>query len=280
MTTKTLKRLRVERNNHVAEVILSSPNRLNAMDDTFFTEVAQVFRDLSMDDEIYVVILWAEGKCFSSGLDLKSSTNLFSQFSDSSSEQSSPAMQNLLLLKHIQRVQTSFVAISKCKKPVIAVVHGACIGGGMDMILSCDIRLGTEDSTYSIRETKIAIVADLGTLQRIESVVGKGFSREMAFTGSDYDARTVEKHGLLNAVYKNQEECLRAARQMANNIAENSPLVVQGTKHILNYSETHDVEDALYHVALWNAAMLRSDDLAEAIMSFMQKKKPKFVNKL
>lgn len=271
-----MKRLRIEKKDHIAEVILSCPKRLNSMDPKFFSEVQQAFETLSNDDDVNVVIIWAEGKAFSAGLDLNAAASILGFQSQSESS----AVENVRLLKTIQQLQASFTAIAKCKKPVIAAIQGACIGGAIDLITACDIRLATEDSLFSIRETKLAIVADLGTLQRIESVVGKGFAREMAFTGNDYDARRCKEHGLVNSIYKTHEECLNAARKMAKNIASNSPLVVQATKHVLNYSETHSTEDALYHVALWNSAMLKSEDLQEAIMSFMEKRSPKFINRL
>lgn len=276
----SFKRIRVvKQENHVAEVILCCPQRLNSMDLLFFSELEQAFVQLSNDNNVHAVVLWSEGKAFTSGLDLKSAMSiLLSSSNDESS--ASPAIQNLELLKKIQAMQAPFSAIAKCKKPVITAIQGPCIGGGIDMVSACDVRLGTRDSTYSIRETKLAIVADLGTLQRIQRVVGKGFAREMAFTGSDYDAKTLYQHGFLNHVYESHEECLKAARTMAANIASNSPLVVQGTKYMLNYAEEHTTDDGLMHVALWNSALIKSEDLTEAVMSYMEKRKPKFINKL
>jgi enoyl-CoA hydratase/carnithine racemase len=271
-----MKNLRVEKDHHIAEVILCRPNKLNAMDQNFFDEVLQTFNTLSIDDDVNVIILWAEGKAFSAGLDLRSAASLLLDGNDTESA----SVQNLRLLKAIQHWQASNTAIAKCKKPVIAAIQGHCIGGAIDMITACDIRLATEDSLFSVRETKIAIVADLGTLQRLQPIVGKGFAREMAFTGNDYDAKTCKEHALVNAVYKTHEECLKAARLMAKNIATNSPLVVQGTKQVLNYAEDHNTEDSLTHVALWNAALLKSEDLQEAIMSYMEKRTPKFINRL
>jgi enoyl-CoA hydratase/carnithine racemase len=163
---------------------------------------------------------------------------------------------------------------------VISAIHGVCIGGGVDLVTACDIRLCTKDTKFSVRETKIAIVADLGTLQRITRICGRGFTREIALTGDDIEASRAYHFGLVNQVYENQEDLMIGARKMANNISSNSPLVVQGTKHILEYSEDHTVEEGTKYTALWNSAFLKSDDLKEAIMSFMSKKKPVFKNRL
>lgn len=290
------KRIRIDKyENHVAEVVLNCPQRLNSMDLLFFSEMEQAITQLAKDPEVYVIIVWSEGKAFTAGLDLKSAMSILMPTPSSSSSDNgsgnggtsggaetelSPAVQNLDTFKKIRAMQTSFNVISKCKKPVIAAVQGSCIGAGIDMICACDVRLGTVDSTYSVRETQLAIVADLGTLQRIQKVVGKGMAREMAFTGGNYDASAMCKYGLLNSVHDTHEQCLTAARQTAENIARNSPLVVQATKYMLNYAEDHSTEDSLMHAALWNTAFIKSEDLTEAIMSFMEKRQPKFMNKL
>lgn len=148
------------------------------------------------------------------------------------------------------------------------------------MITASDIRLCTEDATFSVAETKIAIVADLGTLQRLSSIVGKGIAREMIFTGEKINSTVAEHVNLVNKVYKDKEELLNNARKMANEIADNSPFVVQAVKKLLNMSERQTIEDSLETLALWNSSFLHSTDLMEAIKSFMIKKKPKFRNLL
>ena len=120
-----------------------------------------------------------------------------------------------------------------CRKPVIAAVSGWCIGGGVDVIAAADIRLASADAKFSIREVKVAIVADLGSLQRLAGIIGEGHLRELAFTGKDIDAARAEKIGLVNDVYPDQDAVLAAARELAADIAANPPLVVQGVKDVL-----------------------------------------------
>jgi len=133
---------------------------------------------------------------------------------------------------------------------------------------------------FSVKETQVGIVADLGTLQRLSKLIGTGFARELAFTSDEMSADRALQCGLVNSVYENRDQMLEAGRSMANRIASLSPLVVQGTKITLNYAEEHSIEDGLFQVALWNTAFLRSDDVGEAVMSFMQKRPPKFRNRL
>jgi len=126
----------------------------------------------------------------------------------------------------------------------------------------------------------MAIVADLGTLQRISRIVGTGIARELAFTSNPINAQRALSCGLVNNVFPDKEKLLEGARQMAQTIASNSPLVVQGTKQVLNYSEDHSIADSLEYVALWNTGFLQSDDLTEAATSFFTKSTPKFRNRL
>jgi enoyl-CoA hydratase/carnithine racemase len=268
--------LRVHKEGGVAEVVLNRAKQLNTMTPTFFKEVGDVFRQLDADDQVNVVLIWSESRLFSAGLDLKAAAGLAAGADPNKSR----ATMALEVYKVVQQWQNDFTQIEKCRKPVIAAVHGACIGGAVDLITACDIRLCTEDATFSVAETRLAIVADIGTLQRLSKIVGKGFAREMAYTADSIDAKRAHHHGLVNSVFKTKEELLEGARAMAKRIAGHSPLVVQGTKRVLQYSEEHTTDEGLQHVALWNSAFLHSEDLTEAVMAFIQKRNPTFVNRL
>ena len=281
--SKKFKEIRIEKRGHIAEVILARPKKLNAMAPEFFTEIGEAFREIDADKDIRVALLWAEGRMFTAGLDLKSGAGLLMPDSDQKDgdkgngvAQPSEAKANQRLYRTIRDIQDCFTAIEQCNKPVIAAVHGKCVGGGVDLITACDIRLCTEDAQFAIFETKIAIVADVGTLQRITAIVGKGMAREMAFTGAFVNSKRAERSGLVNSVYADQESMLKAAREMAEEIAGNSPLAVQGAKIVLNYSDEHTVDEGLEYVAQWNSAFLRSGDLVEAVSAFAEKRKPEF----
>lgn len=269
-TTYTI--LRLDRNGPIAEVVLDNPQKMNAMAPVFFEEIRRVFQEINDDPAINVAILWAEGKHFTAGLDLKAAGGNVSGAGSNETE----AIKNQKLYRLIRDWQDCFSGPEKCSKPVIAAVHGHCIGGGVDLTTACDIRLCTADATFSIHETKIAIVADVGTLQRITGVVGKGFAREMAYTGRKISAGKALHSGLVNEVYDTKEALLEGARAMATEIAANSPLAVQGTKRVLQYSEEHSLEDGLEYVAQWNSSFLRSNDLIEAMQAFLQKRPPSF----
>jgi enoyl-CoA hydratase len=179
-------------------------------------------------------------------------------------------------LGKIRILQQSVTAVAACRKPVIAAVSGWCIGGGVDVIAAADIRLASADAKFSVREVKVAIVADLGSLQRLAGIVGEGHLRELALTGKDIDAARAEKIGLVNDVHADQDALLAAARELAAEIAANPPLVVQGTKDVLGHEREQRVADGLRYVAAWNAAFLPSKDLGEAVQAFTERRPPEF----
>jgi enoyl-CoA hydratase len=267
--------IRIDRHGRVAEVVLNTPDRLNAMSIKFFHEIERAFRELDLDPEVRAVVVWAEGRLFTAGLDLKeAATGVLGGASGDGT--GSLAARNYALYRTIKDLQDCFTAIVECRKPVIAAVHNKCIGGGLDLITACDVRLCSADATFSIYETKIAIVADVGTLQRITPIVGKGMAREMAFTGRFITAERALSCGLVNEVHADKEALLAAARAMAGEIAANSPMAVQGVKTVLNYSEEHPTAEGLEYVAQWNSSFVQSNDVAEAVSAFLQKRQPNF----
>ena len=269
--------IRVDRKNHVAEVVLNTPDRLNAMTTKFFHEVKRAFDEINADPDIRAVVLWAEGRLFTCGLDLKEAANgVLNVGGGGNGTKKSLATQNFAVYRTIKAFQDCFSAIQECRKPAIAAVHGKCIGGGLDLVTACDIRLATIDASFSIYETKIAIVADVGTLQRITPIVGKGLAREMAFTGRFIDAKRALAFGLVNDVLPDKNALLDAARTMAEEIAVNSPIAVQGAKVVLNYSDEHTTDEGLEYVAQWNSSFIASNDVTEALTAFLEKRAPDF----
>lgn len=254
----------------VATVWLDRPEKRNAMSMNFWVELPQVMQEINEDFEVRAVILAGKGKDFTVGIDLMQMSTVFFE-----TAQDGVAGRERLL-QEVGRLQAAISSVANCRVPVIAAVHGWCIGGGIDLITACDIRLGSADSKYSVRETKVAIVADLGTLQRLQRIVSPGLAAELVYTGKDIDADEAARIGLLNRVHGDHEDVLNAATEMAKEIAANSPLTVRGAKKVMAYSQDHSVEEGLAYVALWNTAFLHSEDLSEAMDAFMNKRAPNF----
>jgi enoyl-CoA hydratase len=264
--------LKVDRTGSVAEVTLLGPSKGNAMGPDFWRELPLVFAALDADPEVHAIVVTGSGGNFSYGLDLPAMMSGWAPLLSGDAL----AGPRTAFLKDVRRLQDAVTAVAECRTPVIAAVSGWCIGGGVDLISAADIRLASADAKFSVREVKVAIVADLGSLQRLAGIIGEGHLRELALTGKDIDAARAEKIGLVNDVHPDQDAVLAAARTLAEEIAENSSLVTQGVKEVLALNTERQVADGLRYVSTWNAAFLASKDLNEAVQAFMERRKPEF----
>jgi enoyl-CoA hydratase len=238
----------------------------------FWRELPIVFRELDADPAVRAIVVTGGGRNFSYGLDLPAMMGSWAELMSGEAL----AGPRTRFLDEIRRLQDSVTAVAACRKPVIAAVSGWCIGGGVDLISAADIRLASADAKFSVREVRVAIVADIGSLQRLSGIIGEGHVRELAYTGKDIDAARAEKIGLVNDVYADQDAVLAAAHAMAAEIAANPPLVVQGVKDVLDHQREPQVAAGLRYVATWNAAFLPSKDLGEAVQAFLARRDPEF----
>ena len=271
----TIRPFEVETHEHVATLWLSYPERRNAMGPEFWAELPGVIAGLDADAAVRAVVVAARGPHFTTGLDL---VRMAAELGPALLSGAAVAERSALF-RTVGQMRRGFDAMVESDKPFVAAVHGLCIGGGVDLIAACDVRLASATARFSIRETKVAIVADMGSLQRLEAIVGRGHLRELAFTGKDIDAERARSIGLVGELSPTDEGVLEAARAMANEIAANSPLVVQGTKRMLRFSARHGEAAGLEHVAAWNAAHIASEDLREAMSAFAEKRPPRFTGR-
>jgi len=261
---------KIKQEGHIVWLTLNRPEKRNAMDFAFFEGLAGHFEKFDKDPEIRAIIINAEGKGFTAGLDLVEAGALLGNGS---------AISRDITYRKIIELQESMNIIERCRKPVIAAVHGHCIGAGVDLLCVCDIRIASKDAIFSIRETRIAITADQGTLQRLPRIIGDGWFRELALTGRDFSANEALQTGFITRICENKEELEKEAFKIASSIAENSPLAVQGVKEVILFSRDNGVYPGLKFVAQKNSAMLPSEDLIEAVGAFMEKRKPVFKGK-
>ncbi|MFI5536128.1 crotonase/enoyl-CoA hydratase family protein [Nocardia sp. NPDC051900] len=262
----------VETKDHVAQVTLIGPGKGNAMGPDFWRELPEVFQALDADPEVRAIVLTGSGKHFSYGLDLPAMSGTFGPLL----ADRALAAPRTDFLVDVRKMQAAITAVADCHKPVIAAVSGWCIGGGLDLIAAADIRYASAEAKFSLREAKVAIVADVGSLQRLPGIIGEGHLRELAYTAKDIDAARAEKIGLVNDVFPDQEAVLDAAHATAREIAANPPLVVQGVKDVLEQRRKDEIAAGLRYVSAWNAAFLPSEDLAEAVKAVFEKRAPEF----
>jgi enoyl-CoA hydratase len=258
---------------HIATVWLNRPEKLNALSMAAWQDLPGVMEALGARDDVRVVIIAGRGRAFTAGIDLIEMGPLISAASGAAD---SPVGARRAFLAELKKLQGTFSSIADCPKPVIAAVHGYCIGGGVDLITACDIRLAAADAVFSVRETKLAMVADVGTMQRLPRIINPGRVAELVFTGKDFGAEEAAEMGLVGHIYADRDDLFKHAREMAEEIAANSPLAVQGAKAILRANDGRTVEEALDYMALWNTAFLHSNDFAEAIHAYIEKREPEF----
>jgi enoyl-CoA hydratase len=258
---------KLEKEDHIAWLTLNRPEKRNTMGESFFKEIGEFFDGLDHDPQVRVVIIKGEGKSFTAGTDLQEAGALLSGTAADERERTR--------LK-IMELQEGFNKIEKCRKPVIAAIHSHCIGGGVDLISACDIRLASQDAVFSIREARIGIIADVGTLQRIPYIIGHGWFRELALTARDFSASEALQMGLVTRICPDRDALYKEARKLALQIVNCPPMAVQGTKEVLLYSRDHGVYSGLQYVAQKNSAILPAEDVLEAVTAFMEKREPVF----
>ena len=242
----------------IARVTMNRPDALNTMTKAFWTELIDVFKTIDGDPAVRCVIVASTGRHFTAGLDLGWAGAV-------GGEQGDPGRAREAFRRHIKGMQETFNVVDRCRVPVIAVIQGGCIGGGVDFVTACDIRIAAENSFFTIQEVNIAIVADVGTLQRIPHLLPQGLIRELAYTGRRFPAAEARQYGFVNRVEVDHAAALAAAESMAQDIAAKSPLVITGIKHILDHGRDQTIEQGLDQVALWNAAMLQGEDVPNAV---------------
>ncbi|HPW68939.1 MAG: crotonase/enoyl-CoA hydratase family protein [Desulfomonilia bacterium] len=266
---------KVEKKDNVAWVFLNRPEKKNAMGPDAWREIIPIFADIEADDEIRVAVIAGEGKDFSAGIDLMGMAPMIPTLKNWDMS----AKATVKLFHDIFPLQDSMTCVEKCSKPVICAFHGFCIGAALDLGSACDIRLASEDARISLREAAVAIIADVGVLQRLPHIVGQGVAREMAFTAKYITARRALQVNLVNEVYPDKEALLKGAADLAAEIAAQAPLAVQGAKDVLNYCRGKSIADGLEYVAARSAMILPSEDLAETMAAFMEKRPPKYKGK-
>jgi enoyl-CoA hydratase len=262
----------VEKDPPLARVWLNRPEKKNAMSPPAWTEAPRIFADLDGDDDIRCVILAGKGSCFSTGIDVLA---MMAELSEVGSPDQSGGVKRRLLEK-IRRLQETTGCIERCRKPVIAAIHGWCIGGALNLAAACDLRLCSTDAVFCLKETALGFVADVGALQRLPGIVGQGATRELAFTARRVRADKAKEMGLVNDLFPDTDALMKGAEDLAAAIAANAPLAVQASKDVLNFQTAVSVEAGLRYVSSISANIIPSRDLEEAVKAFAERRRPDF----
>lgn len=266
-----LENFQLEIKDKVAYLAFNRPHKSNSLQHESWVELKKVFEYLSDLPEARVIVLSGNGKNFCAGIDLSMLMNI-NQHDHIKCE----GRKREEMRKVVYWLQDCITAIEKCRKPVIAAIHRACIGGAVDIVSACDMRYCTDDAFFSIKEVDMGLVADIGTMQRLPKILNPGIMSELAYTGRNVGGQEAEKIGLCNRSYSDREAMMEGVNEIAYTIAAKSPLVIRGTKEMLLYTRDHTVDESLKYMGTYNAAYLMSDDLMESFKAQMAKTKPEY----
>lgn len=258
---------------HIAHVQLSRPEALNSMNADFWVELPQCMRDIEASGEARVIVISSTGKHFSAGMDL----GVFSN-PKSVPMGGDPGRMAENLRRVVMQLQATLSSLEEVRLPVLAAIHGGCIGGALDMVCAADCRYATADAYFTIKETELGMTADVGTLQRLPKLIPQGVVRELAFTGRNFSAQEALALGLVNQVFESQEAMLAGVMAIAAQIVKHSPLAVTGCKEMLNYSRDHSVADSLKYMATWQSGMFRPHDMMKTFQAKATKSQAQFDN--
>ncbi|MEM1080533.1 MAG: enoyl-CoA hydratase-related protein [Pseudomonadota bacterium] len=263
--------LSVERHQeHVAEIVLIGPGHGNAMGPDFWRELPPVVRELNADESLRCLIMRGGGEHFTYGLDLPGMAQTMGNLIQGG------ASGRVDIVQTASHMVEGLDALATGRLPVIAAVHGWCIGAGIEMIAACDIRLASQTARLALREVKVGIVPDLGGIQRLPHIIGEGWARELALTGDDFTADRAREIGLFTHVFDDDAALFAAARDQAARIAANPPLVTAGIKQVMNGRIQSQISQANHAAATLNGLLMQSEDFAEAMQAFMEKREPTF----
>ena len=247
----------------IAHLRLNRPEKANSMLPSFWTDLPAAVNALSRDASARVLVISAEGKHFSSGMDI-------SVFTDGGLDSPTGTNRHIeaeAFRHHCLALQEAFNCLEQARMPVLVAIQGAAVGGAMDFITACDCRYATRDAFFSVHETAIGMTADVGTYPRLVKLIPEGWARQMSYTAERMSAKKACEIGLVNEVYDSTEELLEAVMGTARQIAANSPLAVTGAKRMVNYARDHSTADGLDYIATWNASMLDGDAIRQTFMA-------------
>jgi enoyl-CoA hydratase/carnithine racemase len=261
MQLKTDKMI-AEKEDGIGWMIFNNPERRNAMSLAMREAMAEIFDAYASDDEIRVVVLrGAGGKAFVSGADI-------SEFKEKRNSAEAEAA-------YAATAARSRKAMAAVDKPIIAMIEGFCVGGGMGMALDCDIRIASDDSQFGIPAAKLGLAYGFDNLKQLAAVVGPAYAKQILFTGSRLPAAKALEIGLVNDVVP-RNELEATVRAMAAEIVANAPLTIKAAKATLGEVYKDESKRDLARIEALMKACFDSEDFKEGREAFMEKRKPVF----
>ncbi len=252
--------LLVEHREEVALVTLNRPAKHNALSLELLDRLGSIVRELGDDGTVRVVVLRGNERCFSTGMDLDD-------------------LAGVSAVADTQRALGVFrdanAAIERCPKPVIAAIAGWCLTGGLELALSCDIRVAADSARFGITSARIGTVAGAGGTQRLPRLIGAGRAKELLFSAEPIDAAEALRIGLVNRVVPAGKE-VDAAIEMARVFAKRAPLSLWFAKTAVNVGLTMPLEAALAFEIGLTTQLFTTEDRAEGLRAFLDRRDAEF----
>lgn len=250
---------------HIATITFNAPDRMNTISGPMLKQLTERLLDANQDKDVRCVILTGRGRAFCAGLDLRPEKGGVAGLSDGST-----AVSTSLDLRN-----TPPTVLFEMEKPVIAAINGGAAGYGMDTALGCDIRLMGKSGKLAAAFCKRGIVPESGGTWFLPRLIGWSKAAELIFTGRTLNADEAVEWGLASEVVEDADLMTRA-REMAREIAANAPLAVQAAKRMMRMGLNEPFGEHVHHVYLQLLPLLRTEDVKEGMMSFMEKRPPVF----
>lgn len=259
------------REGKIGFITLNRPDKRNALNLAVWDCLHSAVMDAEKDVEARAIIIQGAGKSFCSGLDLSPDNDLIQTITATPS-----AKQKVEFFRMVKRIQAAHTSLERLPQPTIALIHNHCLGAGLELIVCCDIRLCSADAAFALPEARLAIITDVGGLQRLPKIVGRGHAREIAFRGNRFDAPKALAINLVNAVYPNRGTLEKEGLAMAEEIAANPPLAVQGAKEVFLFGDYGPLDQSLDYNSARSSMIMPSHDIFEAMAAQIQKRQGVF----
>lgn len=263
---------------HIAHIVLNRPEKRNSMITAFWDELPLVISALEQDDSVRVIVISSTGPHFTAGIDTAVFASNETPNEDPREVEHQKRRHGARFYDNVLRMQRTFNCLEECRVPVLAAIQGGAIGGGVDLITACDMRYMSKDGFLTIFEINIGMTADVGTFPRITKLIPEGIARELAYTGRRMGAQEAKDIGLVNAVFDTHEELLAGVMEIAHEITKKAPIAIYGSKRLITYSRDHSTADSLDYISIWNASMLNSAEVREAMSAAGEKREGDFAS--
>jgi len=252
----------IEKREQICILTLNRPEVFNAINQDLIEEMKDALSCIGCDEEIRVLIITGAGKGFQAGADIKELSE----------------MGPMAILRWNEGIVMVIAAIEKLRQPVIAAINGLALGGGLELALSCQIRIAVEGARLGLPEVKLGIIPGAGGTQRLPRIIGKGRAFEMILTGEPIDAAEAYRMGLINKVVP-KGEALKAAEEMAKKIILNGPIAVEFAKDAVEIGMDLPLEHAVQYSQKNCIVCFATEDMKEGTSAFIEKRKANFKGK-